>query len=83
MKITINNCGETLCHYYECMFCAGGKCHGGLYQCPHIAEHAKACLVDATNEYEEGVAKNYGSEYLQELKSHMNKYKRILEDECY
>ncbi len=82
MKITLNDMGDVLCHYYECTFCANGKCHGGLYQCPHIEERAKASLLDAINDYEEAKAQNYSPEYLRELKSYVNRYKRILENEC-
>ena len=43
--------GMLNCTHYDCMFCSGGECNGGLYQCPYITERAQACLAGAIDDY--------------------------------
>ena len=75
--------GMINCTHYDCMFCSGGECNGGLYQCPYITERAQACLAGAIDDYEE--LKNsepYGEEYyrdLSHLKHIVDTYKSILQ----
>lgn len=79
--ITINDEGEILCNYHNCMYLDGKLCHGGLYQCPNIIERAQACLNDALTDYEELKKQTpYGDEYYSDLawyEQRIQEYKQI------
>lgn len=84
-----NECGELLCRYDYCQCCDDGICYGGLYQCPHIVERAKACLPQATEDYEYLKTHPYSSdsndlEYLHDLadlKRSVDTYQEIIDRE--
>ena len=82
--IRLNDWWETLCDYHDCTFCdIDGKCLGGLYQCPHIRERARAWLPATIQSYEDLKSQEpYGEEYymdLAQLKRDVEKYRRLAE----
>lgn len=81
--------GELHCSYDYCQFCDSGICYGGLYQCLHIVERARACLPFAIEDYEYLKAHPYSKdsndpEYLYDLadlKRRVDTYREIIDRE--
>lgn len=82
--------GELACGYRYCKFYNNGICGGGLYQCPNIAERARACLPRAIQDYErlkdhspcgeDKIDHDYWA-YCSELERKIDTYRKIISGE--
>ena len=78
----VSDVGDLVCPY-RCMYSDDGICRGGLMQCCHLQERARVCLEDEKEFFEQ--QRRYISEddmdgqmYLQEMKTSIRRYERIL-----